>query len=81
MSNAKQGSKVIPPRAMVPDCVAVGCLSGAIIVWTPPAVYNKQKGCQKRLDRPELDGPEILENLLKSINEIWTVFKLINNLP
>ena len=35
----------------------------------------------KRVDGPELDGPEIfLKKLPKSINEIWTVFKLINKL-
>ena len=34
------------------------------------------------LDGPELDGPEIFwKKLPKSINEIWTVFKLINKLP
>ena len=39
-------------------------------------------GFQKVLDGPELDGPEILgKTLSKSINEIWTGFKLISKLP
>ena len=41
-----------------------------------------RKESRKVLDGPELDEPEIFwKKISKRINEIWTVFKLINKLP
>ena len=57
---------------------------GLSVPWNDDSARDECRELKalKVLDGPELDGPEFFfKKLPKSINEIWTVLKLINKLP